>query len=163
MSKMSTPCIFPRISKRSRPVAWSRSLGTSPGRPPGGMRSCAPVISVIRAKSLSRQPLNLLRHVHGKQCRTHGQRAPSSGLIVRLWGPPCLHRISHQPPLFVLYIVFFHARRQISGRALGRGVHCRAETAKLRKAIGRATVRLASTGAARRRNMANVLSGEYKS
>ena len=39
MSKTSTPCILPRISKRSRPVDWSRSVGTSPGLVPGGRRS----------------------------------------------------------------------------------------------------------------------------
>ena len=31
MSKISTPCIFPRISRRSRPVACSRSVGMVPG------------------------------------------------------------------------------------------------------------------------------------
>jgi hypothetical protein len=30
-SKISTPCIFPRISRRSRPVACSRSVGMVPG------------------------------------------------------------------------------------------------------------------------------------
>ena len=39
MSKTSMPCIFPRISKRSRPVACSRSVGMVPGEAPGGRRS----------------------------------------------------------------------------------------------------------------------------
>ena len=39
MSKMSMPCILPRISRRSRPVDWLRSVGTVPGSAPGGRRS----------------------------------------------------------------------------------------------------------------------------
>jgi len=39
MSKMSMPCIFPRISSRSRPVACSMSVGTVPGCAPGGSKS----------------------------------------------------------------------------------------------------------------------------
>ena len=39
MSKTSMPCIFPRISRRSRPVDWLRSVGTVPGSAPGGRRS----------------------------------------------------------------------------------------------------------------------------
>lgn len=45
MSKTSTPCILPRISRRSRPVDWSRSVGTVPGSAPGGRRSCSVFIS----------------------------------------------------------------------------------------------------------------------
>lgn len=47
MSKTSTPCIFPRISKRSRPVACSRSVGVVPGAAPGGRRSASDLISAI--------------------------------------------------------------------------------------------------------------------
>lgn len=47
-SKTSTPCIFPRISRRSRPVACSRSVGMVPGAAPlSGRRSCSPVISAV--------------------------------------------------------------------------------------------------------------------
>lgn len=46
MSKTSTPCILPRISKRSRPVDWSRSVGTVPGSAPGGRRSSSVLTSV---------------------------------------------------------------------------------------------------------------------
>lgn len=46
MSKTSMPCILPRSSKRSRPVAWSRSVGTVPGSAPGGRRSSCVLISV---------------------------------------------------------------------------------------------------------------------
>jgi hypothetical protein len=46
MSKISTPCIFPRISRRSRPVACSRSVGTVPGCAPGAKRSASDLISV---------------------------------------------------------------------------------------------------------------------
>lgn len=46
MSKMSTPCIFPRISRRSRPVACSISVGTVPGCAPGAKRSASDLISV---------------------------------------------------------------------------------------------------------------------
>ena len=46
MSKTSTPCILPRISNRSRPVDWSRSVGTVPGSAPGGRRSSSDLISV---------------------------------------------------------------------------------------------------------------------
>ena len=45
MSKMSTPCILPRISRRSRPVDCSRSVGMVPGCPPDGRRSCSSLIS----------------------------------------------------------------------------------------------------------------------
>lgn len=48
MSKMSMPCIFPRISRRSRPVACSRSVGTVPGFAPGPTRSASVLISVGR-------------------------------------------------------------------------------------------------------------------
>lgn len=47
MSKMSTPSIFPRISRRSRPVACSRSVGTVPGSAPGPKRSSSPLTSII--------------------------------------------------------------------------------------------------------------------
>ena len=50
MSKTSTPCILPRISRRSRPVAWSRSVGMVPTAPPDGIRSSSVLIS---ATSLS--------------------------------------------------------------------------------------------------------------
>ena len=47
-SKMSTPCIFPRISRRSRPVACSMSVGMVPGAAPVlGRRSCSLVISAV--------------------------------------------------------------------------------------------------------------------
>jgi hypothetical protein len=46
MSKTSTPCIFPRISRRSRPVDCSRSVGMVPGAAPvGDRRSFSLVIS----------------------------------------------------------------------------------------------------------------------
>ena len=45
ISKISIPCILPRSSNRSRPVACSRSVGTVPGSAPGGRRSSADWIS----------------------------------------------------------------------------------------------------------------------
>lgn len=48
MSKISTPCILPRISRRSRPVAWSKSVGIVPTGAPGGRRSSSVLISVVR-------------------------------------------------------------------------------------------------------------------
>ena len=51
ISKISIPCIFPRISKRSRPVACSRSVGTVPGAAPGGRRSDSLLISVYTISS----------------------------------------------------------------------------------------------------------------
>lgn len=53
MSKTSIPCIFPRISKRSRPVACSRSVGTVPGRAPGGRRSASVLISTMQSAPFS--------------------------------------------------------------------------------------------------------------
>ena len=53
MSKTSTPCILPRISKRSRPVDWSRSVATVPGSAPGGRRSSSVLISVEREEGVS--------------------------------------------------------------------------------------------------------------
>ena len=47
MSNMSMPCIFPKISKRSRPVACSRSVGIVPGAAPGGRRSDSAWISIV--------------------------------------------------------------------------------------------------------------------
>ena len=46
ISKTSTPCIFPKISKRSKPVAWSRSVGIVPGAAPGPKRSASLLISI---------------------------------------------------------------------------------------------------------------------
>jgi len=46
MSKMSTPSILPRISRRSKPVACSTSVGTVPGGAPGPVRSSTVLISV---------------------------------------------------------------------------------------------------------------------
>lgn len=48
MSKISMPCIFPRISKRSRPVACSRSVGMVPGSAPGGSKSSSLLISIVQ-------------------------------------------------------------------------------------------------------------------
>lgn len=48
ISNMSMPCIFPKISKRSRPVACSRSVGMVPGAAPGGRRSDSDLISAFR-------------------------------------------------------------------------------------------------------------------
>lgn len=48
MSKMSIPCIFPKISNRSRPVACSTSEGTVPGCAPGGSRSSSVFTSTGR-------------------------------------------------------------------------------------------------------------------
>lgn len=53
MSKMSTPCILPKISSRSRPVACSRSVGTVPGAAPGGSRSASDLISDGRDQRLT--------------------------------------------------------------------------------------------------------------
>ena len=47
ISKISMPCIFPRISRRSRPVACSKSVGIVPGAAPGGSRSSSVLISVV--------------------------------------------------------------------------------------------------------------------
>lgn len=45
MSKTSTPAILDRISSRSRPVDWSRSVGIVPAAAPGAMRSEACLMS----------------------------------------------------------------------------------------------------------------------
>lgn len=58
MSKMSTPSILPRISRRSRPVACSRSVGTEPGAAPGPKRSSSPLTSVVGSLSA-----DIARHV----------------------------------------------------------------------------------------------------
>jgi hypothetical protein len=50
MSKMSTPCIFPRSSRRSRPVDCSRSVGTVPGCAPGAKRSASVLMSAEDAR-----------------------------------------------------------------------------------------------------------------
>lgn len=49
ISKISTPCIFPSISNRSKPVDCSRSVGTVPGSAPGGSRSSNDLISISRS------------------------------------------------------------------------------------------------------------------
>ena len=54
MLKTSTPSILPRISRRSRPVACSRSVGTVPGLAPGPMRSSAVLTSVHTKPIVSR-------------------------------------------------------------------------------------------------------------
>lgn len=46
MSKISIPCIFPKISRRSRPVDCSRSVGIVPGAAPGPRRSFSFLTSV---------------------------------------------------------------------------------------------------------------------
>lgn len=52
MSKISIPCIFPRISNLSKPVACSRSVGTVPGLAPGARRSDSVLISTLFRKEL---------------------------------------------------------------------------------------------------------------
>lgn len=59
MSKMSTPCIFPKISKRSKPVACSRSVGMVPDGAPGGRRSASLLISVHPIKTIH-QPTSIV-------------------------------------------------------------------------------------------------------
>ena len=57
ISNTSTPSIFPRISRRSRPVDCSRSVGTVPSGAPGPSRSSSVFISVKKEekKRLSQQ------------------------------------------------------------------------------------------------------------
>lgn len=55
MSKMSTLSIFPRISRRSRPVDCSRSVGMVPGWAPGPTRSSMVLISVGSAQKDERR------------------------------------------------------------------------------------------------------------
>jgi hypothetical protein len=53
ISKTSMPCIFPKISNRSNPVACSKSVGTVATAAPGPMRSVSSLISVyLSAPSL---------------------------------------------------------------------------------------------------------------
>lgn len=95
MSKISTPCIFPRISRRSRPVDCSRSVGMVPGLPPSGMRSCSPVISrvgILLAIGLWRLVLNRSSTVQcGIRCgRDRGEwecSVPSKGFTCLLGSP----------------------------------------------------------------------------
>ena len=79
MSKISTPCIFPRISRRSRPVACSRSVGMVPGLAPSGRRSASQVISAAReermsAKTRSHQIVARRRRAPGHICNRHPRR-----------------------------------------------------------------------------------------
>lgn len=51
MSKISTPSILPRISRRSTPVDCSRSVGTVPGWAPGPTRSSMVLTSAVAHQS----------------------------------------------------------------------------------------------------------------
>lgn len=73
MSKISTPCILPKISNRSRPVACSMSVGMVPGAAPGGRRSASDVTSA-RHKVLAYCFVRLRYHANGAK-PTHLQTA----------------------------------------------------------------------------------------
>ena len=78
MSKMSTPCIFPRISRRSRPVDCSASVGTVPGLAPSGMRSSMDLISVVGISSWPcrrRSVMGCHRSSGAKSWRAHHVRS----------------------------------------------------------------------------------------
>ena len=77
ISKISTPCIFPRISKRSRPVACSRSVGTVPGAAPGGRRSASLLISVSR-----HLVSNMPQRSHDREPGDVGQGSPVEGVEI---------------------------------------------------------------------------------
>lgn len=100
MSKISIPCIFPRISRRSRPVACSRSVGIVPGSPPGGSRSFSVLISVMGYLSTARSQVDYctslsLRGIATSQLdvfvmSAHPQTAVIGPWTRRVWGPICL-------------------------------------------------------------------------
>lgn len=61
MSKISIPSIFPRISRRSRPVACSMSVGMVPGAEPGPIRSASVLISNVKISSQHQDPGNAIK------------------------------------------------------------------------------------------------------
>lgn len=71
MSKMSTPSTLPRISRRSRPVDCSRSVGTVPSAAPGPNRSSKDLTSA-RTRD-TRQPGSRLAGRRGQK-RALGRR-----------------------------------------------------------------------------------------
>ena len=97
ISNTSIPCIFPRISNRSNPVDWSRSVGTVPGSAPGGRRSSIDLISVHPRHTLA--PIKTIepssrrtRSSHcrwelgeGRICDTDHQTVSSSHPSLRAW------------------------------------------------------------------------------
>lgn len=146
MSKTSTPCIFPRISRRSRPVACSRSVGMVPGLAPGGRRSCSLLMSVyLYQPELS--STDLVSASCHPSCALTVERFEQVRRLAGLWVAigSCL---LCQPCYFSLRGAF----RGAIGIVLRR-----AESANERVTVGRKMARLASAGAARRRNMLAVL------
>jgi hypothetical protein len=82
ISKISTPCIFPRISRRSRPVACSRSVGMVPGLAPSGIRSVSEVISAgpkVLAESILSRRLKPYPELTAGRLATFNSTATASG------------------------------------------------------------------------------------
>lgn len=87
MSKMSIPCIFPRISRRSRPVACSRSVGTVPGSAPGGNRSSGPLISNHQKRQSSSLILQLSGSLNCPMFDSYDRLKPAA-VSVKGWISP---------------------------------------------------------------------------
>ena len=150
MSKMSMPCILPSISRRSRPVACSRSVGTVPGAAPGGRRSCSLLISVtLKDPPKSAQ---LQRNLVIGRLLSYRLSASDMRRIRQLSGPfllLCVSSVSFDGYVWNL----IPSRETTVERGHWDSILRRAERANERVTAGRSTARLASAGAARRRNM----------
>ncbi len=80
ISNTSIPCIFPKISNRSNPVACSKSEGIVPGSAPGGSRSSIDLSSIQVHMSIDPSSVGT--------CLTRGRRRTFKGnhLLLRLPG-----------------------------------------------------------------------------
>lgn len=140
MSKISMPCIFPSISNRSRPVAWSRSVGTVPGAAPGGRRSASVWISGIAGPLSAIASSSHIPQLTGPVLACGG--LPSKG-FTRASGSPGLGA--------VLWGVALGAWGSVDEP--GDGLRRRNEDVKVRAAMGLTTACLDRPTAERRRNI----------
>lgn len=170
MSKMSTPSILPRISRRSIPVACSRSVGTVPGAAPGPKRSSSVRTSahaslsaiVVRQITIRRPRLRgAIEAVGGGIVEQHtlqslvganlllGAASKSSGLLVgggRTGSISCSGSKNTSQPSY-------DDRHWLAGGAKWKCVRRTKEVVKVRATAGRAATRRAAVRAERCRNI----------
>jgi hypothetical protein len=127
MSKISIPCIFPRISRRSRPVDCSRSVGTVPGFAPGAKRSSGPLISVHPVTSaIGPSNIVLILGRWDGRCPTYDQLSCSQPTD---WEGCCPLEPSLRLGSFLGPLRSSSVRRLEFGQFVGRTIACERHTA----------------------------------
>ena len=156
MSKISMPCIFPRISRRSRPVDCSRSVGTVPGFAPGALRSSSVLISA-HPPSLAIDP-PFSRKLRMSQLGSSGYSSAGSGRTVEL-----LEALHHTGSIRTVAGLLIRGSLAYNGISSGsydsslRDSRRTMELAKVRLASARGAVRRMAAMAERWRNIAGAI------